>query len=181
MATATLALSWKRLDRYGTDEQAWEDELRGHNGRTRVVVDARGQRMPDALAREMLDGDGVITPSEPGNNLVLSIDARLQALAEERFPGREGAVVTVKDTGPGLPREVLLRLAEPKQSTKPGDHAGLGLQLPQARQQLDTLAVGQLLVQEYQLDRMLAGQLEQVVAMTGQNGLVGGHHMLPVA
>ena len=43
--------------------------------------------------------------------------------------GREGAVLTVKDTGPGLPREVLLRLAEPKQSTKPGDHAGLGLHI----------------------------------------------------
>jgi signal transduction histidine kinase len=43
--------------------------------------------------------------------------------------GREGAVITVKDTGPGLPREVLLRLAEPKQSTKPGDHAGLGLHI----------------------------------------------------
>lgn len=43
--------------------------------------------------------------------------------------GREGVVLTVKDTGPGLPREVLLRLAEPKQTTKPGDHAGLGLHI----------------------------------------------------
>lgn len=77
-------------------EQAWEEGLRGQNGRVRIVVDARGQRMPDALSREMLDGDGVITPSVPGNNLVLSIDARLQALAEERFPGREGAVVAIE-------------------------------------------------------------------------------------
>jgi signal transduction histidine kinase len=43
--------------------------------------------------------------------------------------GREGAVLTVRDTGPGLPREVLLHLAEPKQSSKPGDHAGLGLHI----------------------------------------------------
>ncbi len=43
--------------------------------------------------------------------------------------GREGAVVTVTDTGPGLPREVLERLSEPKQTTKSGDHAGLGLHI----------------------------------------------------
>ena len=43
--------------------------------------------------------------------------------------GREGAIVTVTDTGPGLPREVLERLAEPKQTTKGGDHAGLGLHI----------------------------------------------------
>jgi penicillin-binding protein 2 len=76
-------------------ERAWEDVLRGRNGLVRVVVDARGQKMPDSLAREVLGGDGVVEPALPGNNLVLSIDARLQALAEERFPGREGAVVAI--------------------------------------------------------------------------------------
>ncbi|MEZ5560511.1 MAG: HAMP domain-containing sensor histidine kinase [Pseudomonadales bacterium] len=43
--------------------------------------------------------------------------------------GREGVRITVADSGPGLPREVLARLAEPKQSTKGGDHAGLGLSI----------------------------------------------------
>ena len=43
--------------------------------------------------------------------------------------GREGVFVTVSDTGPGLTREVLERLSEPKQSTKSGDHAGLGLHI----------------------------------------------------
>jgi signal transduction histidine kinase len=43
--------------------------------------------------------------------------------------GREGVVLEVADTGPGLPREVQSRLAEPKQSTKGGDHAGLGLHI----------------------------------------------------
>lgn len=43
--------------------------------------------------------------------------------------GREGVEISVRDTGPGLPREVLERLAEPKQSTKGGDHAGLGLHI----------------------------------------------------
>ena len=43
--------------------------------------------------------------------------------------GREGIEVFVRDTGPGLPRSVLERLADPKESTKGGDHAGLGLHI----------------------------------------------------
>ena len=43
--------------------------------------------------------------------------------------GREGIELFVRDTGPGLPRSVLERLADPKESTKGGDHAGLGLHI----------------------------------------------------
>jgi signal transduction histidine kinase len=43
--------------------------------------------------------------------------------------GREGVLLGVADTGPGLPRNVVERLAEPKQSTKGGDHSGLGLHI----------------------------------------------------
>lgn len=43
--------------------------------------------------------------------------------------GREGVEIVVQDSGPGLTREVLTRLYEPKQSTKGGDHAGLGLHI----------------------------------------------------
>ena len=43
--------------------------------------------------------------------------------------GREGVQLSVADTGPGLPRDVLERLAEPKQSSKGGDHSGLGLHI----------------------------------------------------
>ena len=42
---------------------------------------------------------------------------------------REGVEISIRDTGPGLPRVVLESLAEPKQSTKGGDHAGLGLHI----------------------------------------------------
>lgn len=42
---------------------------------------------------------------------------------------RPGLLLEVADTGPGLPRAVLERLTEPKQSTKGGDHAGLGLHI----------------------------------------------------
>jgi signal transduction histidine kinase len=43
--------------------------------------------------------------------------------------GREGVELFVSDTGPGLPRSVLDALAEPKTSSKGGDHAGLGLHI----------------------------------------------------
>lgn len=43
--------------------------------------------------------------------------------------GVEGVELSVADSGPGLPREVLERLGDPKQSAKGGDHAGLGLHI----------------------------------------------------
>jgi len=43
--------------------------------------------------------------------------------------GREGVEVYVTDTGPGLPRVVLEQLADPKETSKGGDHAGLGLHI----------------------------------------------------
>jgi signal transduction histidine kinase len=43
--------------------------------------------------------------------------------------GVEGVEVVIQDTGPGLTREVLSKLYEPKQSTKGGNHAGLGLSI----------------------------------------------------
>jgi signal transduction histidine kinase len=68
------------------------------------------------------------------NNLVRN---GIEAATEERVilgtqtgvfrEGREGVEIFVRDTGPGLPRAVLERLAEPKESTKGGEHAGLGL------------------------------------------------------
>ncbi len=42
---------------------------------------------------------------------------------------REGMLLEVADTGPGLSRDVLEHLAEPKQSSKGGDHSGLGLHI----------------------------------------------------
>ena len=43
--------------------------------------------------------------------------------------GFEGVEIAVRDTGPGLPRTVLDKLADPKESTKGGSHAGLGLHI----------------------------------------------------
>lgn len=43
--------------------------------------------------------------------------------------GIEGVELSVADTGPGLPREVLEHLGDPKESAKGGEHAGLGLHI----------------------------------------------------
>lgn len=42
---------------------------------------------------------------------------------------RPGVLLEVSDTGPGLSRDVLERLTEPKQSRKGGEHSGLGLHI----------------------------------------------------
>jgi signal transduction histidine kinase len=54
---------------------------------------------------------------------------RVEALGGAFRDGREGVLLVVSDTGPGLPREVLERLGAPQRSSKGGDHAGLGLHL----------------------------------------------------
>ena len=54
---------------------------------------------------------------------------RVEMLSDVFREGREGVQLIVADTGPGLPREVLQRLGGPQQSSKGGDHAGLGLQI----------------------------------------------------
>lgn len=74
-------------------ERAYEQQLRGRDGWVKEVVNARGEVMRDASGN-VLKRDEV--PPEPGHNLVLSIDARLQSEAERAFPGTAGAIVVVE-------------------------------------------------------------------------------------
>ncbi len=67
-------------------EQHYETELRGLTGFEQVETTAGG-RPVRTLSR---------TPSSPGNNLVLSIDAGLQRYAEQTFAGRRGALVAIE-------------------------------------------------------------------------------------
>jgi penicillin-binding protein 2 len=67
-------------------ELTYERELRGRAGQVEVEVDA-ARRVIRTLSR---------TPSVPGNNLQLSIDIRLQKLAEQAFAGRRGALVAIE-------------------------------------------------------------------------------------
>jgi penicillin-binding protein 2 len=79
-------------------EKAFEKWLRGIDGERKQVVDARGQPIPGL---NELVGGGQITDPVAGNNVVLSIDMRLQEAIKEAFPGQTGAIVAV-DTRTGF-------------------------------------------------------------------------------
>lgn len=74
-------------------ERRYEEWLRGVDGIERVVVDAKGRRLPHL--GELIPEAERLVESVPGSNVVLSIDARLQKAAEEAFTGDAGAVAVV--------------------------------------------------------------------------------------
>ena len=77
-------------------ERRWERELRGADGKQNIAVDAKGREL-DKDAQEALIPEGErLVPATPGNNLVLTIDERLQKAADAAFPGRAGAVVVLE-------------------------------------------------------------------------------------
>ena len=74
-------------------ERKFERALRGIDGKERVPVDAKGRRKEDA--EEPIPEDQRVVPSHPGNNLVLSLDWRLQEFAEKTFPATAGVVLAM--------------------------------------------------------------------------------------
>ncbi|HEX5126811.1 MAG TPA: penicillin-binding transpeptidase domain-containing protein, partial [Rhodocyclaceae bacterium] len=73
-------------------EQSYESELHGTTGFEQVEVDASG-RAVRALSR---------IPPIPGNNLVLTLDAELQRIAEQAFGDRRGALVAIDPNNGGI-------------------------------------------------------------------------------
>lgn len=96
-----LATKYKGTDHIGKlgIEGSYENELHGDTGSEQVEIDAGGRAIR-SLAR-----------SEPisGNNLVLSLDIKLQKIAEDAFQGRRGALVAL-DPGSG---EILALVSKP--------------------------------------------------------------------
>lgn len=86
-------------------EKAYELFLRGTDGERKQVVDAKGQPIPGLSE---LVGGAQVTPPSAGNNVVLSIDARLQEEADRAFPGTAGTVIAV-DVRTGFIRTLLSR------------------------------------------------------------------------
>jgi len=66
-------------------ERSYEDQLHGKPGYEQVEVNA-DKRVQRSIKRE---------PPTPGSNLYLSIDARMQRVAEEALAGRAGAAVAI--------------------------------------------------------------------------------------
>ncbi|MBS1148525.1 MAG: putative penicillin-binding protein 2 [Myxococcaceae bacterium] len=70
-------------------ERSFENTLRGRDGARKEVVNARGEVMRDQPT------NFPEVQARPGNSVVLSIDARLQAEAERVFPGQAGSIVVL--------------------------------------------------------------------------------------
>jgi penicillin-binding protein 2 len=73
-------------------ERRYEWEMRGIDGKQRVVVDARGNAKRDS---DLIPESQRYEPSRPGLNLVTSLDWRLQEFAEKTFPGTAGVVLAL--------------------------------------------------------------------------------------
>jgi len=68
-------------------EATYQDDLHGITGFERVEVDAAGRGIRTLPPR---------TPSKPGNNVTLTIDLKLQQVAENAFGARRGALVALE-------------------------------------------------------------------------------------
>ncbi len=73
-------------------EAAYEKDLHGTNGYRQILVDALGRpvRRPGALGKELHFKAPV-----PGDDVILSLDLKLQRLAEQLLKGQDGAVVAL--------------------------------------------------------------------------------------
>ncbi|UTC63525.1 penicillin-binding protein 2 [Treponema sp. OMZ 787] len=70
-------------------EKQYDEILRGTDGVEYRTVDAKGR---------YIENTTVVTPPKMGNNLVLTLDKRIQKLAEEALGPRIGAAVVLKPT-----------------------------------------------------------------------------------
>jgi penicillin-binding protein 2 len=95
------------VGRYGLEDK-WENYLRGKKGIERYAVDARGQRLDDATASALIQGEPGV-PAVPGANLVLTIDAELQRLAEKAVARTLASAVVVVEPATGKIRAIVSR------------------------------------------------------------------------
>lgn len=95
------------IGRYGLEDK-WENYLRGKKGIERYAVDARGQRLDDATASALIQGEHGV-PAVPGANLVLTIDAELQRLADKAIAHTAAAAVVVVEPQTGKIRAIVSR------------------------------------------------------------------------
>jgi penicillin-binding protein 2 len=91
---ADLAANYRGTDFIGKAgvEATYEQELHGTTGFEQVEIDAAGRGIR-TLSR---------TASQPGNNVVLTLDMRLQQVAEIAFGERRGALVAVDPSSGGV-------------------------------------------------------------------------------
>jgi len=86
--------NYKGTDHIGKTglEQSYEEELHGITGYEQVEVDSAG-RAVRTLSR---------TPATPGDNLVLTLDIKLQQVADQAFGDHRGALVAIDPSTGGI-------------------------------------------------------------------------------
>ena len=91
---ADLGANYKGTDHIGKTglEQSYENELHGITGYEQVEVDSAGRGVR-TLSR---------TSPTPGNNLVLTLDMKLQQVAEQAFGDNRGALVAIEPATGGI-------------------------------------------------------------------------------
>jgi penicillin-binding protein 2 len=77
-------------------ERRWERELRGADGKQNIAVDAKGRELDKDTQEALIPENERLVPATPGNNMVLSVDEKLQRAADVAFQGRAGAVVVME-------------------------------------------------------------------------------------
>jgi penicillin-binding protein 2 len=77
-------------------ERRWERELRGEDGKQNIAVDAKGRELDKDTQEALIPENERLVPATPGNNLVLSVDEKLQKVADAAFQGHAGAVVAME-------------------------------------------------------------------------------------
>ncbi|HEY4239939.1 MAG TPA: penicillin-binding protein 2 [Kofleriaceae bacterium] len=83
------------VGRYGIEKEQ-EYYLRGKKGFERFAVDARGQLLDDATTEALIGENERLEPPTPGANIVLTLDAELQKLAEKAVGHRAAALAVIE-------------------------------------------------------------------------------------
>jgi penicillin-binding protein 2 len=120
------------IGRYGIERQ-WENYLRGKRGVERFVVDARGNRKEDESASELIEGPRFVPPVA-GHDVVLTLDANLQRLAEKALSVHPAGAVAVVEVATG---RVLALVSRP--SFDPNVMTGHLSRADEARMEADEL------------------------------------------
>jgi penicillin-binding protein 2 len=86
--------NYRGTDHFGKSglEQRYEFDLHGRSGFEQVEVDAGGRAVRTLAS----------TAPVPGNNLTLTVDAKLQEVAEKAFGDRKGALVAIEPATGGV-------------------------------------------------------------------------------
>jgi penicillin-binding protein 2 len=81
-------------------EAEWENYLRGKKGFERYAVDAKGRRLDEATTASLIPGERRRDPTA-GANLILTLDATMQQIAERAVGNLLAAAVAVVDVRSG--------------------------------------------------------------------------------